>query len=1312
MATVTGTSSADFIHRNGDGIIQPSGTNEVVGVTTGADSIDGGLGNDVIYADAGDDSILGGSGNDTIDGGDGNDTIDGGTGVDSMSGGLGNDTYVLSQIGDVAIEGSGVGSGDDTVLASITATLSANIERLTQTGASNINGTGNALDNFMIGNTGNNALFGGDGNDSIDGGAGLDTLDGGTGADTMNGGADNDTYFVDAAGDSVNELAGEGTDTVNSSIDYTLTADVENLVLTGADTIDGAGNILNNTLTGNAQANLLFGDDGNDSLVGGGGDDTLQGGVGNDTMKGGAGNDLYLVIESGDVVTELSGEGTDTVNSTVTFTLASALENLILSGSANIDGTGNIGANSITGNSGDNALTGGDGNDTLIGGDGANTLDGGIGADSMTGGAGIDIFMVDNVGDTVTDSGATSDTVISTVTFSAALNTIENITLNGSAAINATGNGSANVLTGNTGANLLSGGALGDTLFGGSGNDTLDGGTGADDMTGGSGNDTFMIDDAGDVISEASAGGTDTVISTLTHTLATDFENLTLGGFGNIDGTGNISANILIGNIGDNILTGDAGNDSMIGGDGTDDLFGGANNDTMDGGNGDDALDGGTGSDSMIGGFGDDTYVVDSTLDKVVEFVGGGNDTITTTVSYTMSTAIETMVMLGTALNGTGNLTDNSITGNAENNTISGLDGNDTLLGGDGNDTMDGGIGTDRIDGGAGDDEMTGGSGNDTYVVDSAGDVVTEAVGGGSDTVESTNTYTLSTELENLTLLGTAALDGTGNASNNIMIGNSGANTLTGLAGADSLTGGGGADNLFGGDDNDTMDGGNGADTMTGGLGADVYVVDNAGDVITEQVGEGSDTVTSSITYALSANLENLTLIGSGNISGTGTADANVLTGNSGANTLSALEGNDQLFGGAGSDTMDGGDGNDAMTGGTGADSMTGGLGNDTYTVDDAGDQTIEAVAGGNDSIKASLNWTMAAEIENLTLTTSIDGFGNVVTLDLTGTGNDARNKIIGNGGSNLLSGGAGNDTLTGGGGNDTLDGGTGIDSLNGGGGNDTYVVDQATEMLAEGTSAGTDTVQSSVAWTLATNFENLTLTGATAINGVGNAAGNVMIGNAGGNVLDGLDGNDSLDGGNGADTLNGGVGNDTMNGGASPDAMTGGTGNDTYIVGTGDVITELAGEGTDTVQTNLSFTLAAEFENLTLTGATGISGTGNSVANVITGSAGNNSLTGGLGADSFVYNSTASGTDTITDFNDVNGNGAQGDQLVFNGLLQGTFAYLGAVAFTAAGNSEARVQGSQLRVDVDGNGTTDILINFTGLTSAAEITASDFIWS
>src|SRR5206468_9030569 len=189
-------------------------------------------------------------------------------------------------------------------------------------------------------------------------------LDGGAGADTLIGGAGNDTYFVDSTGDVVTELASEGTDTVVSSVDSTLGANLENLTLTGS-ALSGTGNAQDNVITGNANANVL------------------DGGAGADTMAGGAGDDTYFVDSCGDVVTELAGEGTDTVVSSIDYTLGANLENLTLTGTA-ANATGNSLANVITGNAHDNVL------------------DGGAGADTLIGGAGDDTYFVDSTGDVVT----------------------------------------------------------------------------------------------------------------------------------------------------------------------------------------------------------------------------------------------------------------------------------------------------------------------------------------------------------------------------------------------------------------------------------------------------------------------------------------------------------------------------------------------------------------------------------------------------------------------------------------------------------------------------------------------------------------------------------------------------------------------------------------------------------------------------------------------------------------------------------------------------------------------------------------------
>jgi Ca2+-binding RTX toxin-like protein len=224
----------------------------------------------------------------------------------------------------------------------------------------------------------------------------------------MAGGDGNDAYTVDNAGDLVVEAADQGTDRVNASISYALGAHVENLVLTGTADIDGTGNALNNAITGNAGANTLSGGEGNDSLRGMGGADTLVGGIGNDTLDGGAGtdilvggqgNDYYIIDDTDDVVVELSNQGTDMVQSAVSYALGAHVENLSLTGTGDIAGTGNSLANTIIGNSGANALAGGEGNDTLRGHGGNDSLTGDAGNDTFVFAAGYGV-------DTITDFAA------------------------------------------------------------------------------------------------------------------------------------------------------------------------------------------------------------------------------------------------------------------------------------------------------------------------------------------------------------------------------------------------------------------------------------------------------------------------------------------------------------------------------------------------------------------------------------------------------------------------------------------------------------------------------------------------------------------------------------------------------------------------------------------------------------------------------------------------------------------------------------------------------------------------------------------
>ncbi|MBK1693453.1 hypothetical protein CKO09_01690 [Chromatium weissei] len=380
----------------------------------------------------------------TLNGNADNNILDGGSGKDTLIGGGGNDTYIVDNTGDSITSNIGV----DTVLSSVTFTLAATIENLTLTGIANLNGTGNDLPNVLIGNVGKNilnggvnddALLGNGGNDSLDGGAGIDQIAGGAGNDTLQGGADgvtdylvggsgNDVYIVDVDYGGINsdviseQMIGGGIDLIKSSVTYTLApfglstpfADgdlqyIENLTLTGT-SAGGTGNALNNIITGNLENNVL------------------TGGAGNDTLIGGKGNDTYTIAAIGDVndrITEKAGEGTDTVNSGITHTLVTNLENLNLyvttaTETTAINGYGNTVANVINGNDGNNKIDGNAGNDTISGGAGIDTLIGGAGNDSVSGGTESDVFIYSSLSqtgksstacDTITDflSGDTID---------------------------------------------------------------------------------------------------------------------------------------------------------------------------------------------------------------------------------------------------------------------------------------------------------------------------------------------------------------------------------------------------------------------------------------------------------------------------------------------------------------------------------------------------------------------------------------------------------------------------------------------------------------------------------------------------------------------------------------------------------------------------------------------------------------------------------------------------------------------------------------------------------------------------------------
>ncbi|MEX2648192.1 MAG: M10 family metallopeptidase, partial [Alphaproteobacteria bacterium] len=327
-------------------------------------------------------------------------------------------------------------------------------------------------------------------------------------------------------------------------------------------------------------------------------------------------------------------------------------------------------------------------------------------------------------------------------------------------------------------------------------------------------NTTYTFDDD-DVVYETiwDAGGKDT-ISVAGSTFRAIID-LRAGKFSSVvgspDGSGAASKNLAIafgvtienatGGSKDDVIVGNGSSNKLKGSGGDDTLSSASGDDSLIGGTGNDTLDGGAGRDRLLGGPGDDTYVVGSNKDVIVESTGGGVDNILSTISRTLDAHVENMTLLGNGnLNAIGNTLANSITGNSGQNAIQSREGDDVLAGGAGNDSLLGGSGNDTLDGGAGSDKLVGGTGNDTYRLGNANDRIDELPGQGIDTVLSSVTYKLSSDVENLTLTGAGAVSGTGNDESNDIRGNSGANLLRGMGGNDTLSGGTGNDQLIGGD--------------------------------------------------------------------------------------------------------------------------------------------------------------------------------------------------------------------------------------------------------------------------------------------------------------------------------------------------------------------------------------------------------------------------------------------------------------------------------------------------------------------------------
>ncbi len=488
-----------------------------------------------------------------------------------------------------------------------------------------------------IGGKGNDSIIGNEIGNGLTGGLGKDTLTGGGGIDTLTGGSGNDLYLIEDINDGKDVLAeeggaGGGIDLVQSRLNYTLPANIENLTLLGPGNTFGTGNDMANILNASS------------------GDDTLDGGGGGDTMNGAFGDDFYFVDNEADRIMELSGSvgagQIDTVQSKVNFTLEkSYAEILILTGSTNINGRGNQLANTIEGNSGNNSLLGLTANDSLSGGDGRDTMDGGIGADSMAGGEDDDLYVQDSNLDIFDETGSSlNDELRSNQVLAALIAGIEHYSFIGGKSVNFTADGQNNRLAGTK---------VADTLIGDGGDDTLIGGAGGDSLSGGAGDDVYGIDSKADII--ADTGGTDRIESAIAYVLAADLENLTLTGKA-AAGTGNGLVNDIIGNAYAN------------------------------------KLDGAGGADTLTGGDGNDTYYIDVAGDDVVETDGstkGGIDLIVSMVDYSLGANEENLILdaMGAAALATGNELNNILIGNGLDNTLEGGEGNDRMAGAAGNDT-------------------------------------------------------------------------------------------------------------------------------------------------------------------------------------------------------------------------------------------------------------------------------------------------------------------------------------------------------------------------------------------------------------------------------------------------------------------------------------------------------------------------------------------------------------------------------------------------------------------------------------------------
>ncbi|MCH4891665.1 hypothetical protein GO308_00905 [Sphingomonas sp. SFZ2018-12] len=869
-------------------------------------------------------------------------------------------------------------------------------------------------------------LLAGSGNDTLVGGAGRDYLSGGWGADVMSGGGGDDVYVVDNSWDQVIEGAGEGNDTVLSTISYTLGAHVENLTLAGTGAINGTGNAAANVIVGGLGANRLSGGGGNDQLQGAegndvlngdAGDDTLDGGTGQDTLTGGDGNDVYVVDDRADVVVESSAaaSGIDTVISAVTYTLGSNVENLALTGTASLSGTGNAldnamrgndGANVLNGLAGDDALLGGAGNDTLSGGDGNDRLDGGAGVDRLAGGAGNDIFVFrpgEANGDRVTDFAAG-----------------DRLSLEGYGR-GATVSVSGNVLTvrhaGGEDRITVDGAPLKSSDW--SLVDAAATPVAAPDLS-------TLIKAPVDVVSKPLVDNVATVIDTGPRTSVYINNNSADVAVAEQFLGRKLDAIQLHGGVAswDDWLSSPAWIADQVANVAADKMWSIG------------LIPWGASLAQAAAGAYDDKYVA---LARQFVEKSAGDAQIYIRVGWEMNT---------TGWNPWSAIGQEDQYVGAFRNFVDAFRSVSDKFVFEWAPNINTGVNTERFYPG------------DDYVDVIGFDFYYDIRWDPKDPVEAWN-YFVSQPFGLQWQQDFARAHGKPTAASEWGVNSDTAGPFIALAAqwfkdhgflyqnywnsdlafSGSLTDGSYPDaakvfqDVFGAQSyagpvtvgpapaSDAVEASRGprADFMLATTGDDVFAVDHAGDVVSPDLG-GVDLVKSTVSYTLGAGLENLKLDGASAIDGYGNSLDNVLGGNDAANRLSGNAGNDTLRGFGGDDYLDGGWGNDLLDGGSGVDTMSGGDGNDVFVVNHAGDTVVEwinAGKGGTDTVVSAVDYTLGSALENLVLN------GSAPT---SARGNALANILIGNRGNNVLRGEGGDDVLNGGRGADMLYGGTGND--------------------------------------------------------------------------------------------------------------------------------------------------------------------------------------------------------------------------------------------------------------------------------------------